>query len=124
MTPTPDRPSHPTSHPTPPPTAAMPAPPDALDAALQAAWAALPEPDDAGFSLAVMRALPAAPPRYAASRRRARRLRWLQWSVSTLAACAAALLWGQHAPSAAELGAGAVLLALLLFWHSPHRWHS
>jgi len=80
------------------------------------------EPDDDGFSLRVMAALPAP-----AAQRRRRWARWLrhaQWAAITLAACGAAgLLSSGDAPLDAPHAAAAVaLMGLLIFWSIPSRW--
>ncbi|NCT82196.1 MAG: hypothetical protein GXC94_03570 [Comamonadaceae bacterium] len=80
------------------------------------------EPDDAGFSLRVMAALP--PQLTPGQRRRARWLRWSQWLAASLAAWgAAALLSGAAGPlDGPHLLAAATLLGLLIFWSIPSRW--
>jgi len=81
-----------------------------------------PEPDDGGFSLRVMAALPN---RLAPRRRRwARGIKFAQWTASTLAACGASAL---SATGAATLDtphalAAVALLGLLIFWSVPNRW--
>ncbi|RZL37493.1 MAG: hypothetical protein EOP35_08525 [Rubrivivax sp.] len=89
---------------------------DPFDAALRRQLDEAAEPDDAGFSLRVMAALP--PP---APRRRARRVRQLQWLAISLAACGAALLLGTQGDAPQAL-AGMALMALLIFWAVPSRW--
>jgi len=90
---------------------------DLFDAALRQRLQRDAEPDDAGFSLRVMAALPAP----AAPRRRARLLRRVQWVAISLAACGAASLLVSPVDTAHML-AGAALLALLIFWTVPSRW--
>lgn len=95
---------------------------DPLAQALRAQLQADALPDDAGFSLRVMAALPhrVSP----AQRRRARLMRWLHWAGITLAG------WGAASLMAGELGlplvqrlwAGGALLALLVLWTVPNRW--
>ncbi|MGQ3051231.1 MAG: hypothetical protein ACT6S0_05565 [Roseateles sp.] len=95
---------------------------DVLDDALRAQLRNGGEPDDDGFSLRVMAALPAgvAPQR----RRWARWLRWAQWAAISLAACgAAALLAGGNGPlDAPHVVAAVALVGLLMFWSIPSRW--
>lgn len=80
-----------------------------------------PEPDDAGFSLRVMAALP--PPVAADQRRWARAVRYTQWTAAAGAACgAAALLSGAYPLDPAHTTAASVLLLLLTFWALPSRW--
>lgn len=97
--------------------------PSPLDLALREHLQADAPPDDAGFSLRVMAALPVrvSP----AQRRRARWLRWAQWSAITVAGCGAgALFAGDPGPrDTAHLLAGLALVALLVFWTVPSRWH-
>lgn len=78
------------------------------------------EPDDAGFSLRVMAALPAQPAR----RPWARRVRQAQWVASSLAACGAAVLLSGD-PRTLDLPhalAAVALIGLLTFWAIPSRW--
>jgi hypothetical protein len=80
------------------------------------------EPDDAGFSLQVMAALP---PHAALQHRRwARRLRRARWLAISLAACGAAVLLtdGSTRLDTPHALAGASLVALLVFWAVPSRW--
>lgn len=77
------------------------------------------EPDDAGFSLRVMAALP---PQLAPRQRRwARWIRWAQWLAASLAACGAATLLAGPLDGPHGLAAVA-LLGLLIFWSIPSRW--
>ncbi|WP_458232142.1 hypothetical protein [Roseateles sp. P5_E8] len=81
-----------------------------------------PEPDDAGFSLNVMAALPG---RVAPSGRRwGRRIKFAQWTVSTVAACGAATMFstGTANLDAPHALAAIALLGLLIFWSIPSRW--
>ena len=80
-------------------------------------------PDDAGFSLRVMAALP--PPVSAAQRQWARWLRRAQWLAISLAGCgAASLLAGEPGPlDERRLLAGLALVGLLIFWTVPSRWN-
>jgi len=94
---------------------------DALDAALRRQFQQEAEPEDAGFSLRVMAALPAyVPPR------QLRWARWVKrgyWAAITLAACsAAALLAGPGAADGAHALAAGVLIGLVIFWAVPSRW--
>lgn len=95
---------------------------DDLAHALRGQLQAGNEPDDAGFSLRVMAALPerVSP----AQRRRARLMRWLHWAGITLAGWgAASLMAGELGlPLAQRLWAGGALLALLVLWTVPNRW--
>jgi hypothetical protein len=95
---------------------------DAFDAVLQEQLHSGVEPDDAGFSLRVMAALPAhvAPQR----RRWARWVRRAQWVAVSVAACgAAALLAGGNGQLDAPHALAAVaLVGLLIFWSIPSRW--
>lgn len=81
------------------------------------------EPDDAGFNLRVMAALP---PRVSGQQRYwARWVRRSQWLASSVAALAAAglLTSSQLAPlDAPHAVAAGVLLGLLAFWTIPSRW--
>lgn len=80
------------------------------------------EPDDDGFSLRVMAALPSgvAPQQ----RRWARWVRRAQWVAISIAACgAAALLADGNRPLDTPHALAAVsLMALLIFWAIPSRW--
>lgn len=96
---------------------------DSFDTALRAQLHGDGEPGDAGFSLAVMHALPEQVPphecRWAGWVRRA------QWAAISLAACGLAGLiadgsGGLDAPHALAAGA---LLGLLIFWSVPSRWN-
>ncbi|MBV8036924.1 hypothetical protein [Roseateles sp.] len=80
------------------------------------------EPDDAGFSLRVMAALP--PPVAAQQCRRARWVRRVQWAAIGTAACGAtALLAGAGGPlDMPHALAVAALMGLLAFWSIPSRW--
>ena len=80
------------------------------------------EPDDDGFSLCVMAALPARAPQRL--RRWARWVRRAQWAAMSLAACGAtALLSGSVAPlDTPHAVAAAALMGLLIFWAIPSRW--
>jgi hypothetical protein len=90
---------------------------DLFDAELRRRLRRDAEPDDAGFSLRVMAALPLP----AAPRRHVRLLRRMQWVAISLAACGAASLLASPVDTAHTL-AGAALLALLIFWTVPNRW--
>lgn len=96
---------------------------DTFDAALRAQLHGDGEPGDAGFSLAVMRALPEqVAPR---ERRWAGWVRRAQWVAISLAASGAAGLIANgsgrlDAPHALAAGA---LLGLLIFWSVPSRWN-
>jgi len=94
----------------------------AFDAALRARLQGDGEPDDAGFSLGVMRALPA--PVALEQRRWARWVRRGQWIGISAAACGAAGLLASaggvlDAPRAL---AAMALIGLLIFWSIPSRW--
>lgn len=94
---------------------------DALDTPLAALFHATPEPDDAGFSLRVMAALP--PRVFRRQRRRAAAVRWAYWVASTGAACGVAgLLGGALGTDLPHLLAALPLLALLLYWSLPAAW--
>lgn len=94
---------------------------DDLDTRLHRQLQDEPEPDDAGFSLGVMAALP--PPVAADQRRWARAVRYVQWTAASLAACGAtALLSGAYPLDLAHTTAASVLLVLLTFWVIPSRW--
>ncbi|HEY8881368.1 MAG TPA: hypothetical protein VIN03_27630 [Roseateles sp.] len=94
----------------------------ALDAALRERLHDGGEPDDAGFSLRVMGALP----EYVApeQRRWARWARRAQWLAISTAACAAAglLATGNDALDAPRAAAAVALMGLLIFWSIPSRW--
>lgn len=95
-----------------------------LDTALHAHLLGGAQPDDGGFSLRVMAALPPAPPS-PRQRRAARWIRWARWTAVSGAACATALLFGanglpQDGPHAL---AGLALMGLLIFWSIPSRWN-
>lgn len=98
-------------------------PSDPMAAALRERWQADPAPDDAGFSLRVMAALP--PFVSPARRRRTRWLRRARWLAMSLAGCGAA--WLLSAPASLsggpELLAGLALVGLLIFWTLPGRWN-
>ncbi|KQW44649.1 hypothetical protein ASD88_17885 [Pelomonas sp. Root662] len=92
---------------------------DALREQLQAGG----EPDDAGFSLRVMAALPV----YGVTPRQRRWARWVrraQWAAISFAACGAAALIGvgHEPPDAPRALAAAALVGLLIFWSLPTRW--
>jgi hypothetical protein len=92
---------------------------DALRARLQCDG----EPDDAGFSLQVMAALPAyLPPQ---QRRWARWARRAQWLAISAAACGAAALLADSAGGldAPRALAAAALVGLLIFWSLPSPWN-
>ena len=93
-----------------------------LDTALRRDLQGAPEPDDAGFSLRVMAALPdrLAPSR----RRRARWIKFAQWTASTLAACGAAAMFstGTATLDTPHALAAVTLMGLLIFWSIPSRW--
>ena len=93
-----------------------------LDAALRQHLHRDPEPDDDGFSLRVMAALPSREPQ-----RRRRWDRWVrlgQWAAISIAACGiAALLSGGDGPLDTPRTVAAVtLMGLLIFWSIPSRW--
>nr|WP_316642096.1 hypothetical protein [uncultured Roseateles sp.] len=93
-----------------------------LDTALQSLLRAADEPDDAGFSLRVMAALPAnVPPR------QLRWARWVkrgQWVAISLAACGVAALLSDANGSLdmPHAVAAVALTGLLIFWSIPSRW--
>ena len=93
-----------------------------LDTPLKAHLQREPEPDDAGFSLRVMAALP--PAVAPAQRARVRWIRRAQWAAVSLAACgAAALLSGSAGPlDGPHAVAALALVALLIYWSVPSRW--
>jgi hypothetical protein len=97
---------------------------DELDTALrQHLQAEIDEPADAGFSLAVLAALPAQQPPLEL-RRWARWLRSAQWAGISLSACGLAAISASDA-TASDLPrtlATAALLGLLIFWSVPSRW--
>lgn len=95
---------------------------DAFDAALRRQLREADEPDDAGFSLAVMQALP--DPVSPEERRWARWVRRAQWTAISAAAWgAAALLSTAHGTlDAPHVLAAVALVALLIFWSVPSRW--
>ena len=93
-----------------------------FDTALRQHLHSAAEPDDDGFSLRVMAALPA---RVLQRRRRwAGWVRLAQWAAISLAACGtAALLSGADAPLDTPRAVAAVtLMGLLIFWSVPSRW--
>lgn len=95
---------------------------DNFDAALRQHFQDAPEPDDAGFSLRVMAALPAQPtPR---RRQGAQWLRRAQWFAISAAACGlATLLSGNNGRLDLQHAIAAVaLLGLMMFWSIPSRW--
>lgn len=97
----------------------------AFDNALRQALQVDAEPDDAGFSLRVMAALP---PKVSGARALHRRLvGWAQmahWAALSVAACAAALLLSLPAPSpdSPEAIASLALIGLIVMWSLPTRW--
>ena len=100
----------------------------AFDGALREALQTGPEPDDAGFSLCVMAALPAQahrlPRANAVARRMTRLARVAQWTAVSLAASAMAVLLSlpnrnDYSPQAV---ASIALIGLLVFWSLPTRW--
>lgn len=97
---------------------------DELDAALRRHLQHGAAPADDGFSLRVMAALPPQGPS-PAQRRRARCVRWAQWTASTVAALGlAGLPW--HAGPQAETGqwlAALSLLCMMVIWSVPSRWN-
>ncbi len=97
--------------------------PDPLDAALREHAQAGAPPDDDGFSLRVMAALP--PFVTPAQRRRARWLRRARWTALSLAGVGAA--WLLTGPDSLQGGphllAGLALVGLLIFWTLPVRWN-
>lgn len=94
---------------------------DPIAARLRQQLHAAPEPDDAGFSLRVMAALP--PPAATGPRHWARAVRQAQWTAAAGAACGAGvLLSGAHPLDLAHTTAAAVLLLLFTFWAIPSRW--
>lgn len=99
-----------------------------LERALRTHWQDAPEPADSGFSCRVMAAIkvPGAAPASLAVRGWHRRLRWLQWLAVSCAALLAATLLTRAAPgspSGPDAAAAGALLALLIFWTVPNRWH-
>ena len=94
-----------------------------FDAALRQQLHSAAEPDDDGFSLRVMAALPAQIPQR--RRRWAGWVRLARWAAISLAACGvAALLAGGDAPLDAPRAVAAVtLMLLLIFWAIPSRWN-
>ena len=80
------------------------------------------EPDDDGFSLRVMGALPDHAP--LRRRRWARLIQRAQWAAASLAACGiAALLSDMNGPlDMPHALAAAALMGLLIFWSIPSRW--
>ncbi len=96
---------------------------DLIDAALRQQFQETPEPDDAGFSLRVMAALPPRAPS-PEQRRRARWLRVAQWTASGTAALGFAGLLMSAGPQfdAAHALAALSLLGLVIFWSIPSRW--
>ncbi|WP_457356400.1 hypothetical protein [Roseateles sp. P5_D6] len=80
------------------------------------------EPDDAGFNLRVMAALPSgvAPQQ----RRWARWVRRAQWVAISIAACGAAALLadGNRPLDTPHVLAAVSLIGLLIFWAIPSRW--
>jgi hypothetical protein len=97
--------------------------PDPLDAALRAHAQQGTTPDDAGFTLRVMAALP--PFVSPAQRRRTRWLRRARWVALSAAGCGAAwLLTGPDSlQGGPHLAAGLALVGLLIFWTLPLRWN-
>lgn len=93
-----------------------------FDAAIRQQLHSDAEPDDAGFSLRVMGALPDHAP--LRRRRWARLIQRAQWVATSLAACGiAALLSGVNGPLDMPHALAAVaLMALLIFWSVPSRW--
>ena len=78
------------------------------------------EPDDDGFSLRVMAALP---PHVAQHQRRwARRVRRAQWAAISIAACGVAVLLAGAPLDAPRAVAAAALMGLLVYWSIPSRW--
>lgn len=96
---------------------------DSLDAVLRQHLQGEAEPDDAGFSLRVLAALPvqAAPAR----RRAARWITLAQWTLSSIAACGTAALFstGRALDDAPHALAAVTLTALLIYWSIPSRWN-
>lgn len=93
-----------------------------FDKAIRQHFALEPEPDDGGFSQAVMAALP-----QRVVQRRARLSDWVRrahWAAISLASCIYAVLTsgGGSAADTAQLLAGYTLIALLAFWSIPSRW--
>jgi len=78
------------------------------------------EPDDAGFSLRVMAALPAPSRR----RRMDRWVRYANWLAASLAASGAAELLAntEGQPGTPQGLAALALIGLLVFWTIPSRW--
>ena len=95
---------------------------DPIDAALRQQLHDDAEPDDAGFSLRVMAALPERVPHH--RRRAARWIRVAHWVAASAAASGAAVLLSgaSHPPDVPHALAGLVLMALLIFWTVPSRW--
>ena len=97
-----------------------------MDALLSQALQDGPEPDDAGFSLRVMAALPtqkSARPD-ALSRQLFRLARAVQWSALVVAAIVMAALqvFTAHEPGSPGFPASLALIALVVFWSVPTRW--
>ena len=94
-----------------------------FDAAIRQQLHNDPEPDDAGFSLRVMGALPDHAP--LRRRRWARLIQRAQWAATSLAACGiAALLSDVNGPlDMPHALAAAALMGLLIFWSVPSRWN-
>lgn len=95
----------------------------ALDDALRQQLQGGAQPDDAGFSLRVMAALPA-PGVSSRQRRWAQWARRAQWAAISVAACGAAALLARadqplEGPQAVAVVA---LVGLLIFWTVPSRW--
>lgn len=96
---------------------------DPLDSALRGHLFGAQEPEDDGFSLRVMAALP----RQRAARRRSRA--WLvtcaQWLATSLAAIGAATLLVSSSPTSLNTPEGLAAMALtglVIFWSIPSRW--
>lgn len=96
---------------------------DSFDTALRQHVQSEPEPDDAGFSLRVMAALPVqvAPAR----RRYSRWITLVQWTLCTAAACGAATMFatGIAMTDAPHALAAITLTGLLIYWSIPSRWN-
>lgn len=90
---------------------------DDFDDALRTQLQAGDEPDDAGFSLRVMAALP---PRVAPRQRRwARRMRLARWLAISIAACGVAALMDGGPLDLPHTLAAMALVGLLVFWTLP-----
>lgn len=94
----------------------------AFDKLLSEHFESQAEPEDDGFSRAVMATLPAR-----AARPRIRWVRWVeraQWAAISLAACGVAGLMsmGEGRVDPIHQAAAYALIGLLVFWSIPSRW--